>query len=146
MYYFGKVEMPRCNFEKHCNEILNIIHYITLHDEFSNCYTSRQNSMVNLKMHFFSFLKTNNFYVTDTNKKIKAICWDIFPIKNVIEIVVFLQNIPASISLHFKHKIVLSKMFSLDIIHIYHRLWSLHFYLILFLFDVLRQVSERSLY
>lgn len=53
MYSFGKVEMPHCyNVEKYCNEILNIVHYIKLHDEISSCYKSKQNNMVNSKMHF----------------------------------------------------------------------------------------------
>lgn len=37
-------------------------------------------------------------------------------------------------------------MFWLALLHIYHKLWSLYFYLILLAYDILRQVSERNLY
>lgn len=82
MYYFGKVEMSHCyNVEKHCNEIFYIIHYIKLRDEISSCYKSKQNNMVNSKMHFFVLSKQVISTLVAQIRKSKQFAETFFPQK-----------------------------------------------------------------
>lgn len=82
MYYFGKVEMShRCNAEIYHNEILNIICYIKHQDEISSCYKSKQNNMVNTKMHFFVLSKQIISTLVAQIRKSKQFAETFFPLK-----------------------------------------------------------------
>lgn len=82
MYYFGKVEISHCcNVEIYHNEILNIIFYIKHQDEISSCYKSKQNNMVNTKMHFFVLSKQIISTLVAQIRKSKQFAETFFPLK-----------------------------------------------------------------